>query len=67
VTEQTGPSMSTESGWMAVARDALATWGGTGAGRNYPSMLLSFERPAPAGVRVDASQRRDRSARGRLA
>jgi len=56
--EQTGPSMSTEPGWMAAATCRPHYLGrARGVCRNYPSMLLSFERPALAGGRVDASTR----------
>lgn len=67
VSEQAGPSMSTEPGWMAsrrVRRRCYLRWPAGGAARtpygaqaNYPSMLLSFERPAPAGARLDALQK----------
>jgi hypothetical protein len=60
--------MSTEPGWMVAGRRAFYYLGaGRTEGRNNPSMLLSFERPASAGVREDVSQRRDRIARGRPA
>jgi hypothetical protein len=57
VSKRIGPSMSTEPGWMA-ARGALSYYFGSSAGKaaNDPSMLLSFERPAPAGGREDTSQ-----------
>jgi hypothetical protein len=52
-----GPSMSTEPGWMAVRWLAPTTWGSQLApAANYPSMLLSFERPASADSRVDTSE-----------
>jgi hypothetical protein len=60
MTKRIGPSMSTEPGWMAVRVPALLLGRRMQAGRNYPSMLLSFERPAPAGSREEASRRRDR-------
>jgi hypothetical protein len=56
MTEQIGPSMSTEPGWMAVRRTSRSLLGvATGAGRNDASMLLSFERPASAGAHGDTS------------
>jgi hypothetical protein len=56
VSKRIGPSMSTEPGWMAVL-DALSYYFGSSAdsAANDPSMLLSFERPASAGDRVDTS------------
>jgi hypothetical protein len=57
MSEQIGPSMSTEPGWMAVADASsllLASLEQAVAAIN-PSMLLSFERPAPVGRRADAS------------
>ncbi len=59
MSKRIGPSMSTEPGWMA-AQDELSYYFGIfaiggrtpfGAQANDPSMLLSFERPAPAGSR----------------
>jgi hypothetical protein len=48
--------MSTEPGWMAALAASLYYFGdATGRAANYPSMLLSFERPASAGDRVDTS------------
>jgi hypothetical protein len=51
VSKRIGPSMSTEPGWMAVL-DALPYYFGStiGTAANDPSMLLSFERPASAGI-----------------
>jgi hypothetical protein len=49
MSKRIGPSMSTEPGWMAVALAEIpSTWelGGRWP-QNDPSMLLSFERPAP--------------------
>jgi len=56
VSKRIGPSMSTEPGWMAVL-DVFPYYFGrsVGAAANDPSMLLSFERPASAGDRVDTS------------
>jgi hypothetical protein len=53
--KQTGPSMSTESGWMAAVRACPLLLGDHGRRRPQfnPSMLLSFERPASVGNRVD--------------
>jgi hypothetical protein len=52
MTKRIGPSMSTEPGWMASCREHPCYLGfATGRGRNDASMLLSFERPAPAGAR----------------
>jgi hypothetical protein len=51
--------MSTEPGWMAVAGASsllLASLERAVAAIN-PSMLLSFERPASAGVREDAPRK----------
>ena len=42
------------AGWPRFARLPYYLGSTTGAGRNYASMLLSFERPAPAGSREDA-------------
>jgi hypothetical protein len=82
VSRRIGPSMSTEPGWMApqgersyyfelVAGEAACAPHGV---QNDPSMLLSFERPAPAGprtpcgARVEASvKRRSHQARDRPA
>jgi hypothetical protein len=52
-----GPSMSTEPGWMGERRETLLLLGERNRPRppNCPSMLLSFERPASAGDRVDMS------------
>ena len=48
--------MSTEPGWMTVGRRAPPLLGAERtAGTNDASMLLSFERPPPAGDREDAS------------
>ena len=57
MSKRIGPSMSTEPGWMAARRGALLYYLGSAAGAaaNDPSMLLSFERPASAGARVDTS------------
>ena len=69
MSEQTGPSMSTGPGWTVPrSRVPLSTWGALG-GRphNDPSMLLSFERPASPGARVNVPSARDRSAWGRAA
>jgi sRNA-binding carbon storage regulator CsrA len=64
MTKRIGPSMSTEPGWMAAVRTIPLLLGGlAGVSRNYASMLLSFERPAPVGARGDTSKRRDRNAR----
>jgi len=55
MSEQIGPSMSTEPGWMAAsprARYYLRAQRAVVA--INPSMLLSFERPASAGIREDA-------------
>jgi hypothetical protein len=47
--ERAGPSMSTEPGWMAAPGVPLCyLGGGAGRGHKQSSMLLSFERPAPA-------------------
>ena len=52
-----GPSMSTEPGWMAVRALTPYYLGCQWApAANYPSMLLSFERPASADSRVDTSE-----------
>ena len=53
MSEQTGPSMSTEPGWMAARHTSRLLLGELVRPRpqNDPSMLLSFERPAPAGPR----------------
>ncbi len=60
MTKRIGPSMSTEPGWMAAERLKPPTWGrGRESAANDPSMLLSFERPAPAGSREDAPMRCD--------
>jgi hypothetical protein len=54
VSKRIGPSMSTEPGWMAAWGVSLYYFGGgTDKAANYPSMLLSFERPASVGDRVD--------------
>jgi hypothetical protein len=52
-----GPSMSTEPGWMGERRECPLLLGDHDRHRpqNDPSMLLSFERPASAGDRVDMS------------
>ena len=56
MSKRIGPSMSTEPGWMAALGVSLYYFGGrTDKAANYPSMLLSFERPASAGDRVDMS------------
>jgi len=56
VSKRIGPSMSTEPGWMAASGPSPYYFGGTtDKAANYPSMLLSFERPASAGERVDTS------------
>jgi len=56
VSKRIGPSMSTEPGWMAASEVSPYYFGGTaGKAANYPSMLLSFERPASAGDHVDTS------------
>jgi hypothetical protein len=69
MSEQIGPSMSTEPGWMAAfarARYYLRTQPAVAA--INPSMLLSFERPASAGVREDApTEARPHKARSRPA
>jgi hypothetical protein len=53
--EQTGPSTSTEPGWMVAHELTLVLLGGfSSPAANDPSMLLSFERPALAGSSVDA-------------
>jgi hypothetical protein len=66
MSKRIGPSMSTEPGWMAAVEHARYYLRSAPArAANDPSMLLSFERPAPAGTREDAStRRRDRKARG---
>jgi hypothetical protein len=57
MSEQIGPSMSTEPGWMASQAALLYYFGNSaGVAANDPSMLLSFERPAPAAGREDTSQ-----------
>jgi sRNA-binding carbon storage regulator CsrA len=64
MTKRIGPSMSTEPGWMVAATRIPHYLGiGPASTANYASMLLSFERPAPAGSRGDTSSRRDRVAR----
>jgi hypothetical protein len=59
MTKRIGPSMSTEPGWMAAQRLSPLLGQRHGTAANDPSMLLSFERPAPAGIREDAPMRRD--------
>ena len=55
MSEQIGPSMSTEPGWMAAsARARYYLRAQPAVAAINPSMLLSFERPAPAGVREEA-------------
>ena len=51
------------AGCLRFARDPSLLGDRGGAGANYASMLLSFERPALAGSRGDTSSRRDRVAR----
>jgi hypothetical protein len=59
MSKRIGPSMSTGPGWMAASRTAPFLLGGPdGRDRNDPSMLLSFERPAPAGPRGTRLQTR---------
>ena len=54
MSEQTGPSMSTGPGWTAdAARSPLYLEAARPTPQNDPSMLLSFERPAFSGSRVD--------------
>ena len=56
MSKRIGPSMSTEPGWMAAVEHARYYLRSAPArAANDPSMLLSFERPAPAGTREDAS------------
>jgi hypothetical protein len=56
VSKRIGPSMSTEPGWMAALGVFSYYFESTaGSAANDPSMLLSFERPASAGVRVETS------------
>jgi len=43
------------AGWPCVGRAPYYLGSATALGRNDPSMLLSFERPAFAGAREDAS------------
>ena len=78
---QAGPSMSTEPGWNARAARAPYYFGaqlsragpsrGTsaplGAQANDASMLLSFERPAPAGFQRGRVRARARCTRSRPA
>ncbi len=54
MSKQTGPSMSTEPGWMAATPSVSLLLGERARQRpqNDPSMLLSFERPASAGHRA---------------
>jgi hypothetical protein len=60
MSKRIGPSMSTEPGWMAVVRKPPYYLGSAvDQAANDPSMLLSFERPAPAGTREDMPSRRD--------
>jgi hypothetical protein len=60
MTKRIGPSTSTEPGWMAAKRLKPPTWADdANRPQNDPSMLLSFERPAPAGSREDAPIRCD--------
>ena len=65
MSKRIGPSTSTEPGWMAARRESSSTtWGRRRAvAANYPSMLLSFERPASAGHRGTRVKRRDRYTR----
>ncbi len=57
MSKRIGPSMSTEPGWMAARRAAPYYLGARRqTAANDPSMLLSFERPALAGVRVETSE-----------
>jgi hypothetical protein len=68
VSKRIGPSMSTEPGWMAAWGAFPYYFGSTAdSAANDPSMLLSFERPASAGTRVDVPIWRDRNARDRPA
>ena len=52
MSERIGPSMSTEPGWMAARAERPPSYLGRSpaAAANDPSMLLSFERPASAGL-----------------
>ena len=53
-----GPSMSTGPGWMTCSARVPRYLGRTpGAGAKRSSMLLSFERPAPAGHRLGSRER----------
>ena len=68
MSKRIGPSMSTEPGWMTAFRacpfllgDHNQPWS-----QNDPSMLLSFERPATAGPREDASFKEATKQRGGL-
>jgi hypothetical protein len=56
MSKRIGPSMSTEPGWIAATGvGLLATWEASPAAAvNDASMLLSFERPASAGIREGA-------------
>ena len=52
MSKRIGPSMSTEPGWMASPNSLhYYLWSAQAMAANDPSMLLSFERPASAGVR----------------
>ena len=65
VTEQTGPSMSTEPGWTDRRAPNPSLLGATRTGgANDASMLLSFERPASAVLREDASSKDATAVRG---
>ena len=57
MSKRIGPSMSTEPGWMTAVGACPFLLGDHSRRRsqNDPSMLLSFERPASAGDRVDTS------------
>ena len=60
MSKRIGPSTSTEPGWMAAAGEPPYYLGSAvGQAANDPSMLLSFERPAPAGSREVTPARRD--------
>jgi len=59
MTKRIGPSMSTEPGWMAARRLSPLLGQRQRTVANYPSMLLSFERPTLAGSREDAPMRCD--------
>jgi hypothetical protein len=66
MSKRIGPSMSTEPGWMAASRGLRYYLRSALCQRpqNDPSMLLSFERPASAGHREDASKQTRPSTRG---